>query len=88
MNKIIPYNIKLKSFSNNLLNKFTKSVEENYWLKRLEVVVSCFVWLRNNHNGGSFEMGGPMFKINTHVSYINEVVKIDILLENRFEMTL
>ena len=33
-------------------------------------------------------MVGPMFKVNTHISYINEVVKADVLLENGFEMIL
>ena len=88
MNKIISYDMKLKSFSDDLLNKFTKSVEENYWSKKLRVVISRFVWLRNNHSRGSFEIVGPMFKVNTHISYINEVVKTDILLENRFEIIL
>jgi len=50
------------------------------------VVISHFVWLRNNHSRGSFEMDGPISKVNARVSYIDEVVKADILLENGVEM--
>lgn len=88
MNEIIPNNVKLKSFSDNFLNEFTKSVEENYRLKRLGMVIGHFVWLRYNYSRGSFEMVGPMSKVNAHISYIDEVVEAGVFLENGFEMTL
>jgi len=87
MNEIIPHDIKLESFSDNLLNKFSKSIEEYYWSKRLGMIISQFVWLGYNHSGGAFEMVRLMSKINAHISYVDEVVKANVLLENGFEMS-
>jgi len=86
MNKIIPHDMKLESFGDNLLNKFAKSIEEYYWPKRLGMIISQFVWLRYNHCGGAFEMVRPMSKINACISYVDKVVEADVLLENGFEM--
>jgi len=87
MNEIIPYDMKLESFGDNLLNKFAKSIEEYYWTKRLGMIISQFVWLGYNHCGGAFEMVRPMSKINACISYVDEVVEADVLLENGFEMS-
>jgi len=86
MNEIIPHNMKLESFSNNLFNKFAKSIEKYYWLKGLGMIISQFVWLGYNHCEGAFEMVRPMSKINACISYVDEVVEADVLLENGFEM--
>jgi len=86
MNEIIPHDIKLESFSDNLLNKFSKSIEEYYWSKRLGMIISQFVWLGYNHCRGAFEMVRLMSKINARISYVDEVVKANVLLENGFEM--
>jgi len=86
IDEIIPHNMKLESFSNNLLNKFAKSIEEYYWSKRLGMIISKFVWLGYNHCGGAFEMVRPISKINACISYVDEVVEAGILLENGFEM--
>jgi len=51
MNEIVPSNMKLKSFGNDLLDQFTESVEENNWLEELGVIVSWLVWLQNNNGG-------------------------------------
>jgi len=88
INEIISHDMKLESFSDNLLNKFAKSIEEYYWSKRLGMIVSQFVWLRYNHCGEAFEMIRPMSKINARISYVNEVVETDVLLKNGFEMLL
>ena len=45
MNEIVLSDMKLKSFSNDLLDQFTKSVEENNWSERLGVIISWLVWL-------------------------------------------
>ena len=45
MNEIVPSDIKLKSFGNNLLNQFTESVKENNWSEGFGVIVSWLVWL-------------------------------------------
>jgi len=37
MNEIIPSDMKFKSFGDDLLNQFTKSVEENNWSEGLEM---------------------------------------------------
>jgi len=86
MNEIIPHNIKLESFGDNPLNKFAKSIEEYYWSKRLRMIVSQFVWLGYNHCREAFEIVRPMPKINAYISYVDEVDKTDVLLENGFEM--
>ena len=51
MNEIIPSDMKLKSFGDDLLDQFTKSVEENNWSEGLGVIVSWLVWLQNNNGG-------------------------------------
>jgi len=51
MNKIVPSDMKLKSFGDDLLDQFTESVEENNWLEELEVIVSWLVWLQDNNGG-------------------------------------
>ena len=40
MNEIVPSNMKLKSFGDDLLDQFTKSVEENNWSEGLGVIIS------------------------------------------------
>ena len=51
MNKIVPSDMKLKFFGDNLLNQFTESVEENNWLEGLGMIVSWLVWLWDNNGG-------------------------------------
>ena len=50
MNEIVLSDMKLKSFSNDLLDQFTKSIEENNWSKGLGVIVSWLVWLWDNNS--------------------------------------
>ena len=50
MNEIVLSDMKLKSFSNDLLDQFTKSIEENNWSKGLRVIVSWLVWLWDNNS--------------------------------------
>ena len=87
MNEIIPSNMKLKSFGDDLLDQFTKSVEENNWSEELEVIISQLVWLQDNNGGWQFEMSGPMAKEDACIGYVDEVVEVGILFEDGLEMT-
>ena len=60
MNEVISYDVELESFSNNLLNKFAKSVEEDNRAKRFGMVISQLIWLGYDHCGETLEVARPV----------------------------
>jgi len=60
MNEVISYNIELESFSDDLLDKFADSVEENDGVKGFGVIICQLIWLRYNHCGGTLEVARPV----------------------------
>jgi len=61
VNEVISYNVELKSFGNDLFNKFANSVKEDDGTKGFEVIVCWLIWLGYNHHGGMLEVAGPVF---------------------------
>ena len=58
MNEVISYNMELRSFSNDLLDNFADSVEEDNRAKGLGIIVCWLIWLGYNHRGGTLEVAG------------------------------
>ena len=60
MNKVISYDVELESFSDNLLDKFAESVEEDDRAKGFGVIIYWLIWLGYNHCGGILEVVRPV----------------------------
>ena len=60
MNEVISYNMKLESFSDNLLDKFANSVEEDNEVKGFGMIICWLIWFGYNHHGGMLEVTGPV----------------------------
>jgi len=50
MNEIVFDDMELESFGDHLLNEFANSVEEDNGAERFGVVISRFVWLRDDYH--------------------------------------
>ena len=60
MNEVISYDMELESFSDNLLDKFAESVEEDDGVKRFGVIVYWLIWLRYNYYKRTLEVVRPV----------------------------
>ena len=60
MNEVISYDVELESFSDDLLNKFANSVEEDDRVKEFGVIICWLIWLGYNHCEGMLEVAGPV----------------------------
>ena len=60
INEVISYDMELKSFGNDLLNKFANSVKKNNGVKGFGVIVCWLIWLGYNHHGGILEVARPV----------------------------
>ena len=60
VNEVISYDVELKSFSNDLLDKFADSVKEDNGVKEFGVIICWLIWLGYNHYGGMLEVAGPV----------------------------
>ena len=60
MNEVISYNMKLESFSDNLLDKFANSVEEDNGVKGFGVIICQLIWFGYNYHRGMLEVTGPV----------------------------
>ena len=61
MNEVISYDVELESFSDDLLNKFANSVEEDDRVKEFGVIVYWLIWLEYNHCEEMLEVARPVF---------------------------
>jgi len=60
VNEVISYDVELESFSDDLLDKFANSIEEDDGVKEFGVIICWLIWLRYNHCGGILEVAGPV----------------------------
>jgi len=60
VNEVISYDVELESFSDDLLDKFAKSVEENDGAKGFGVIVHWLIWLGYNYCRRMLEVVRPV----------------------------
>jgi len=84
MNEVVGCDDKLESLSNNFFNKFAKSVQKNNGVKCFWIVVQCLVWFGNDDCCGNLEVFRPMAQFDASISYVDDLGKAIIVLDDKF----